>query len=184
MQSFPAQARDVFTSSGQNTPSSHCQSLLGVCMEDAAGLVFIALFVAGLLSLSCILKLRARTRRGRPRSSTLAVVGRTSTPNPPPYSSIGFPPSSSRDSLCKGSSSSSPNPSLDPYHVIPTSFDRSLRLQDDPFVQPERAFPGRVRHDDSRILVHDPLAGPPSPLTPPPPPAYVPSRRGAFEDAL
>ncbi|KAJ7174029.1 hypothetical protein C8R43DRAFT_1119418 [Mycena crocata] len=162
-------------------------------MEDAFIMIAILIFVAGLLFLTLGHNLRARLRASRQASPT------PSNASPPPYFSIGFPPSGSHDiSLSKSGSSS---PALDPYRVVAPSFDSSLLLKDDYFThvpQPERTF-ASSRSAPSRQLISGvglglgnvhtgpatPVAAPPpaSASLTPPPPAYVQDSRHGAEDA-
>ncbi|KAJ7228117.1 hypothetical protein B0H12DRAFT_1148061 [Mycena haematopus] len=187
MQRLTFKTRAVY----QNTPASSCQELAGVCIDDAIVLIFIVVFVGGLLFLTLVRNFCAwrRTRREDHAESDN---------NPPPYSGIGFPPSTSGDlALYK----ESPSPSLDPYHVIAPSFDNSLLLKDsyfsrvtypDPTVAPNQqrasGLPSGVVLDFKFSGVQDPS----TPAAPPhsdvsllisPPPAYVrePRRHAAVK---
>ncbi|KAJ7621904.1 hypothetical protein DFH06DRAFT_768206 [Mycena polygramma] len=122
----------------QNTPASNCQELGGVCVNDARViLIFIVIFVVGLLLLTLGLNFRASCRKRREDHAAAS--------NPPPYSSIGLPPSPSGDLPLYKSvyKSGAQSPSLDPYHVVAPSFDSSLLLRDEYFDHvpyPERSL--------------------------------------------
>ncbi|KAF7364683.1 hypothetical protein MVEN_00337900 [Mycena venus] len=162
---------------GQNTPASSCRELFGVCMNDAVVLIFIVIFVGGLLLLTLV---RNASRRRRPEEDDHPE---SSTDSPPSYASIGFPPSASHDlALYKGS----PSPSLDPYHVVPPSFDNSFLLKDGHFTHvpyPDRtlALASSQHQQPSGVGLGLGLglgsarAGPSTPPAPliSPPPAYV-----------
>ncbi|KAJ6453095.1 hypothetical protein C8R45DRAFT_1223253 [Mycena sanguinolenta] len=169
----------------QNTPASSCRELAGICITDAIALIFIIVFVGGLLFLTLVRNFSASGRRREDHAE--------SDHTPPPYSGIGFPPSSSPDlALCK----ESPSPSLDPYHLVALSFDNSLLLKDQyfshvPYPHPSLAssqqgpsglglsMPSGVAPAGSHPLSSS------SPLTSPPP-AYVrePRRDTAVDRSL
>ncbi|KAJ6487248.1 hypothetical protein C8R47DRAFT_1216440 [Mycena vitilis] len=122
----------------QNTPASNCQELGGVCVNDARViLIFIVIFVVGLLLLTLAVNFRASCRKSREDHAAAS--------EPPPYSSIGLPPSPSGDLPLYKSvyKSGAQSPSLDPYHVVAPSFDSSLLLRDEYFDHvpyPERSL--------------------------------------------
>ncbi|KAJ7490692.1 hypothetical protein FB451DRAFT_1513513 [Mycena latifolia] len=189
MQLLNFRTRDMF----QNVaPASNCQELAGICIEDAVILICIVLFAGGLLMLTLGLNLRARLRSTRQARSD----------SPPSYSSLGFPPSASRDSLCKAGLDSPNSPPLDPYRVVLPSLDSSLLLKDEyfshmPYPEPTLA--------PSRAAASPPLlpsgvglgfssnvqTGPTNPADPlaadgsltPPSPVYVHDPRRAVEEA-
>ncbi|KAJ6585576.1 hypothetical protein B0H19DRAFT_1250374 [Mycena capillaripes] len=178
MQLLPFKTREVY----QNSPASSCQELAGVCIEDAFILIFILVFVGGLLLLTLGLNFRTRMRRRADQATS-------NDSDPPSYSSIGFPPSPSHD--LSPHKSGSPSPSLDPYHVVVPSLDDSLLLKDEYFSHvpyPERILaPNQQRMPELPSGVGLGLgnivqAGPSTPPSfdvslVPPPPAYA--RRGA-----
>ncbi|KAJ7028428.1 hypothetical protein C8F04DRAFT_1119288 [Mycena alexandri] len=161
----------------QNVPASSCREIVGVCMEDAVVLIFIVVFTGGLFLVTLGLNLRTRWARRRQNAA--------SNSPPPPYSSIGFPTSSSRDAEL--SKSGSPSPSVDPYHVVAPSLDNSLLLKDEYFSHvpyPDATVPPSPKRSPplpSAValgLGGGVQAGPSTPLSlAMPPPAYVPRPR-------
>ncbi|KAF8215205.1 hypothetical protein K438DRAFT_1955184 [Mycena galopus ATCC 62051] len=174
----------------QNTPASSCQELLGVCISDAVVLIFLVIFVGGLLLVTVVRNLWAR-RRGEDHAEP--------DTSPPPYPSIGFPLSASRDLAL---SKESPGPLLDPYHIVPPSFDNSLLLKDeyfshvlypDPTLAPIQQQHQRTSSDGlgfglgvDNSAPSGPPAAPSNPSLTSPPPAYVrePRRDAAVDRTL
>ncbi|KAJ7704974.1 hypothetical protein B0H17DRAFT_1193461 [Mycena rosella] len=191
MQLLHFRAREVY----QNVPASTCRKLAGLCMEDAIIAICILVFIMGCLLLTVGLNIRARIR---------SILQARRAANPPPYSSLGFPPSASRSPLCKPASpDSSTSPSFDPYRVVAPSLDSSLLLKDDYFAHiphPDRTLaassPQRLRPCGVGLGFGDTIqTGPAIPaaspcpadmamdqLTPPPP-VYVQDPRRGAEDA-
>ncbi|KAJ7456769.1 hypothetical protein B0H11DRAFT_2065390 [Mycena galericulata] len=128
MQLLYLKARSTY----QNVSAGSCREFAGICIGDAIVLIAILVFVVGLSLLTLFLNLRARLRSiRRDRAAT--------SNSPPPYVSIGFPPSALHDASLYKSGSDSP---LDPYHVVPPSLDSSLLLKGDYFTHV--SHPGRT----------------------------------------
>ncbi|KAF7348116.1 hypothetical protein MSAN_01764200 [Mycena sanguinolenta] len=145
----------------QNTPASSCRELAGVCINDAVVLIFIIVFVGGLLFLTLARNVCVSSRR---RHEDHAEAD----DNPPPYSGIGLPPSTSPDLALR---KQPPSPSLDPYHVIAPSFDNSLLLKDEYFSHVPYPHPSLASNQQrisglsmpSGVGLGFPIAGPAGP---------------------